>query len=117
MTTCHCHLRPLFILTCRSLARPQFPPNVDPSPELQDLLGRILTSDPAKRITIAEIFEHPWFRKDLPPGVREMNANMRSHSSGYQTEDEIIRLLREAESLPLQSLDGQIDDALDVGVN
>jgi serine/threonine-protein kinase SRK2 len=91
---------------------PQFPPNVDPSPELQDLLDRILTRDPARRITIAEIFEHPWFCKDLPPGVREMNTNMRNHSSGFQTEEEIIGLLREAENLPLRSLDGQIDDAL-----
>lgn len=49
---------------------------------------------------------------DLPPGVREMNTNMRNHSSGFQTEEEIIGLLREAENLPLRSLDGQIDDAL-----
>ena len=41
-----------------------------------------------------------------------MNTNMRNHSSGFQTEEEIIGLLREAENLPLRSLDGQIDDAL-----
>ncbi len=99
-------------LTDRLSTRRQFPPSVNPSPELQDLMGRILTRDPAARITLAEIYEHPWFCKDLPPGVQQMNANMRSHVSGYQTEEEIIRLLRDAESLPIQSLDGQIDDAL-----
>ena len=83
-----------------------------PSPELQDLLDKMLTSDPEKRITIAEIYDHPWFCIDLPPGVREMNANMHTPSSGYQTEEEIIKLLREAEILPRRSIDGQIDDAL-----
>ena len=94
----------------------KFPSNVVPSPDLQDLLNKLLTSDPAKRITIAGIFEHPWFCKDLPPGVREMNANMRIPTSGYQTEEEILGLLHEAETLPGQrsrkSLDSQIEDAL-----
>lgn len=31
------------------------------SPEAQDLINRILTTDPDKRITIAQIKLHPWF--------------------------------------------------------
>jgi serine/threonine protein kinase len=33
---------------------------------LKDLLKKLLTVDPAKRISIDEIFEHPWLDKDLP---------------------------------------------------
>ena len=31
------------------------------SPEAHDLIVRILTTDPEKRITIAQIKQHPWF--------------------------------------------------------
>jgi len=31
------------------------------SPEAQDLINRILTTDPEKRITISQIKLHPWF--------------------------------------------------------
>ena len=31
------------------------------SPEASDLINRILTTDPDKRITISEIKQHPWF--------------------------------------------------------
>ena len=30
------------------------------SPECQHLLSRMLTPDPAKRITVAEMMQHPW---------------------------------------------------------
>lgn len=33
------------------------------SPEAQDLLGRIINKDPEKRISIAQIYEHIWFKK------------------------------------------------------
>ena len=45
-----------------------------------------------------------------------MNSNMSIPTSGYQTEEEILAILREAETLPgaasRQSLDRQIDDAM-----
>ena len=41
-------------------------------------------ADPAKRITIHEIQDHPWYMKDLPPGVKEMNDNMRMPPGGSQ---------------------------------
>lgn len=41
-------------------------------------------ADPAKRITIHEIQDHPWYMKDLPPGVKEMNDNMRIPPQGSQ---------------------------------
>jgi serine/threonine protein kinase len=58
------------------------PPSVPPGP--RDLIHRMLVLDPAKRITIAEIRQHPWFRsngRELPsptvpalPDVRHAHA-------------------------------------------
>ncbi|EAY04354.1 CAMK family protein kinase [Trichomonas vaginalis G3] len=42
-------------------SQPQYSPNA--SLEVQDLLSKLLEKDPAKRITIPEIYEHPWFKK------------------------------------------------------
>lgn len=52
-------------------SQPQFSPNA--SPEVQDLLSRLLEKDPAKRITIPEIYEHPWFKKY--PDAEHMRCN------------------------------------------
>ena len=40
------------------------------SPQVVDLLGKMLKGDPAKRITIKELSNDPWFRKDFPESVR-----------------------------------------------
>lgn len=45
------------------------------SPEAQDLVSRVLTTDPDKRISIAQIKQHPWFnlqKQTLPkvPGTQ-----------------------------------------------
>ena len=45
-------------------------PGVDPSlisPECHDLLRRIFTLDPNRRITIAEVKEHAWYKQALEP--------------------------------------------------
>ena len=44
-----------------------YPNSIDISPELRDLLEKLLRKDPAKRITIAEIREHPWVLKTARP--------------------------------------------------
>lgn len=36
------------------------------SPEARELISSMLVVDPVKRITMSEIREHPWFRKNLP---------------------------------------------------
>jgi serine/threonine-protein kinase SRK2 len=51
------------------------------TPECQDLLSKILAGDPAQRITLAEVQRHPWFAKELPPGVAEMNDRLLSDPS------------------------------------
>lgn len=46
------------------------------SPDLCNLLTRLLEKDPAKRITIAEIREHPWV-KSSSDALPSVEANCR----------------------------------------
>ncbi len=62
----------------------EFPPHVKVSKECRDLLHKILVPDPAKRITVHEIQNHVWYKKDLPPGVAEMNDNLPPPGAGLQ---------------------------------
>ena len=41
--------------------------SVDISPELRDLLTKLLQKDPTQRITIADIRQHPWVLKTARP--------------------------------------------------
>lgn len=43
------------------------PKPLAPSPEAADLLLKLLTADPKKRIRVEEILEHPWYNRPLPP--------------------------------------------------
>lgn len=52
-----------------------FPSFVEISAECKDLLAQILVKDPEKRITLKQIYRHPWFQIGLPPGVETMNEN------------------------------------------
>ncbi|KAK9828792.1 hypothetical protein WJX72_002102 [[Myrmecia] bisecta] len=87
------------------------------SAECQDLLSHILVADPAKRYTIEQIQQHPWYRVDLPPGVIHMNEQcllLKDHTAGYQTPEEIARVVREA--IGLQGVDEEdeyIDEIID----
>jgi serine/threonine protein kinase len=49
---------------------PSMPPVSD---DAKDLMRRIMVSDPAQRLTIAQIQAHPWFQQDLPKGSLEYN--------------------------------------------
>ena len=88
----------------------QFPPHVRASSDLRDLLSKILVPDPSKRITIAEIQSHPWYLKDLPPGVAEMNDNLPTvPGPGVQSAEEIAAVVREAQAPP-EAAAGWADD-------
>ncbi len=41
-------------------------------------------ADPQKRITIEQIYRHPWYTKNLPPGVLEMNNQPQPAPEGIQ---------------------------------
>lgn len=75
----------------------EFPSGMKLSSELKDIMSKLLIPDPAKRITIAGILEHPWFNKDLPPGVKQMNDNLRIPATGSQTEEEVRMVVKEAQ--------------------
>jgi len=47
-----------------------FPPHV--SPECKQLISAMLAVDPLKRITVAEIREHPWVKQNLPPQLKKI---------------------------------------------
>ena len=62
----------------------EFPPHVKASKDCQDMLARILVRDPAERLTVLQIQDDAWYRKDLPPGAAEMNDNLPTPGSGLQ---------------------------------
>ena len=54
------------------------------SPAGLDLLGKLLTYDPAKRVTAAEALEDPWFREvPLPKAKAFMPTFPSMHDAGY----------------------------------
>lgn len=53
-------------IACHPVRLPQSPADPDClSPDGQGLLLRLLEADPKQRITMAEIWDHPWFRNVL----------------------------------------------------
>lgn len=55
------------------ILRVEYFPPANVSPECEDLFSRIFVADPTKRIKIHELMAHPWFLKNLPRGVLQMN--------------------------------------------
>eukprot|EP01026_Neomeris_dumetosa_P058178 TRINITY_DN5397_c0_g1_i4.p1 TRINITY_DN5397_c0_g1~~TRINITY_DN5397_c0_g1_i4.p1 ORF type:complete len:392 (-),score=44.34 TRINITY_DN5397_c0_g1_i4:221-1396(-) len=64
-------------LLFRAILRGQFDIPQNFSPELKDLLKRMICVDPSSRITIAEMREHPWVKIDYdPPFVEALSATV-----------------------------------------
>lgn len=88
------------------------------SPECKDLLSKVLVGNPKRRYTVQQIQKHPWFLKDLPPGVIQMNAEclkLQHHSSGSQTDSEIHSIVMQAigtRTLNFEDDDDYIDDIM-----
>lgn len=81
-----------------------YPPVSHISEECRDLLERILTPSPLKRITVAGIMAHPWFLHDLPPGTLDVNTQLQNtdtekYSSCRQTSKEILEVVRTCNQL------------------
>jgi serine/threonine protein kinase len=51
--------------------------HVQVSDECKDLLRKVLMADPAQRLTIQGIMQHPWFLQDLPVGALEVNSRLK----------------------------------------
>ncbi|PWZ44642.1 Serine/threonine-protein kinase SAPK10 [Zea mays] len=54
------------------------------SPECQNLVSRIFVADPATRITIPEIGNHPWFLKNLPADLMDDNTMSKQYKEPEQ---------------------------------
>uniref|UniRef100_A0A7S0RGD7 Protein kinase domain-containing protein n=1 Tax=Pyramimonas obovata TaxID=1411642 RepID=A0A7S0RGD7_9CHLO len=67
------------------------PPNIDQS--AVNLLRGMLTTDPEKRLTIAEIVQSPWFRQNLPNGF-SLNAQPADPNWVQQTPAEVAAILK-----------------------
>uniref|UniRef100_A0A0C9S1D6 non-specific serine/threonine protein kinase n=1 Tax=Wollemia nobilis TaxID=56998 RepID=A0A0C9S1D6_9CONI len=69
------------------------------SAQCRHLLSRIFVANPAKRITIPEIRNHPWFLKELPRELSEGAEAGHEHDDPehpLQSEEEVMRILAEA---------------------
>ncbi|KAJ0040046.1 hypothetical protein Pint_28116 [Pistacia integerrima] len=78
------------------------PDVVQISQECRDLISRIFVADPATRITIPEIRNHPWFLKNLPADLvdeKTMGSHYEEPDQPMQSIDVIMQIIAEA-SIP-----------------
>jgi hypothetical protein len=40
-----------------------------------------------------QIYDHPWYNKNLPPGVKEMNDHPQPLPAGLQSQEEIQKIV------------------------
>jgi serine/threonine-protein kinase SRK2 len=68
------------------------------SPECKNLLRRLLTADPEKRVTIPDLLQHPWYQTSLPPGAANMNYNLLQSlvPAGLQSVEQIEETVQQA---------------------
>ncbi len=92
---------------------PVFPKDVPTSPELKDLILKLLEKDPKKRITLKEVLDHPWMKiidASTPrlTQIRHKDVNMESRSaiSDEEVSNAIIVI---DNTIPMD--DAVIDDA------
>eukprot|EP00270_Netrium_digitus_P011437 TRINITY_DN363_c0_g1_i1.p1 TRINITY_DN363_c0_g1~~TRINITY_DN363_c0_g1_i1.p1 ORF type:complete len:337 (+),score=67.11 TRINITY_DN363_c0_g1_i1:294-1304(+) len=74
------------------------PPYVRLTPECKHLLSRIFTANPTKRITMAEIRKHDWFKRNLPADLLHDSDPSCYDDPNHppQSIEEIMRILQEA---------------------
>lgn len=46
-----------------------YPSSPSPSPEAKDFISRLLMKDPAARMKLSEVANHPWIRANADPKV------------------------------------------------
>ena len=46
------------------------------SAEVRDLIHRLLRPNPAERMTMQQLFDHPWFQQDLADGALQLNDTL-----------------------------------------
>eukprot|EP00887_Chlorella_sp_A99_P008023 scaffold12.g8023.t1 len=90
-----------------------FPPGLHLSPEIKDLIARMLARDPAQRIPISDMAAHPWFAGSMLPQALAFNDSTVAESLANQPSEaklaEVGLLVGEARRLPPGS-GGEDDD-------
>ncbi|KAJ3677886.1 hypothetical protein LUZ60_001689 [Juncus effusus] len=88
----------------------KIPDFVHISQDCKQLISRIFSANPSKRITIREIKSHPWFMKNLPRELTETAQTVyyrRGENSAptfsLQSIEEIMRIVEEGRTKPKES--------------
>ncbi|XP_039690494.1 serine/threonine-protein kinase SAPK3 [Medicago truncatula] len=87
------------------------PDYVHISADCRELISRIFVANPAKRITISEIRQHPWFGKNMPREIVEAqrkgyNDIQIDQLPSQQSVEEIMRVVGEARKPGLEDNGG-----------
>ena len=79
-------------------AQHSIPDYVRVTPDCRNLLSRIFVANPSKRITIPEIKKHPWFLKNLPKELMDVEHARFEEASEQlqQSVEEIMKMIQEA---------------------
>ncbi|NP_001305523.1 serine/threonine-protein kinase SAPK3-like [Solanum tuberosum] len=79
-------------------AQHSIPDYVRITPDCKNLLSRIFVANPSKRITIPETKKHPWFLKNLPKELMDVEHAKFEESSEQlqQSVEEIMKMIQEA---------------------
>ena len=86
------------------------------SPELRELLARMLVRNPEGRMRLEEILEHPWVKRDMPAGLLQLNT--RVDPTAAPMSEEALRVLIGEAQQSLRPLDVEnIDDLADEILN
>ena len=83
-----------------------FPASLHISRECADLVARIFCANPSQRITLAQLKQHPWFLKNLPPELADDGAAAAlARRPPVQSVEEVRRLIQEARSKTAEAAD------------
>ncbi|XP_038706824.1 serine/threonine-protein kinase SRK2I-like [Tripterygium wilfordii] len=95
------------------------PDGIQISEECRQLISRIFVADPAARITMPEIKNHPWFLRNLPADLMDenmMSNNFQEPDQPMQSDDLVMQIVAEA-TIPaagIHTLDHYLTDNLDM---
>lgn len=98
-------------------ARYSIPDYIHIPPDCQDLISRIFVANPASRITIPELKNHPWFLKNLPAGIMDgatVSNQYEEPDQPMQNMNEIMQILAEATIPPDGGTNQFLSDSLDL---
>ncbi|KAK9810565.1 hypothetical protein WJX73_001103 [Symbiochloris irregularis] len=92
----------------------EFPARTPVSDQCKDLLRRILVADPAQRLQIPQLQQHPWYKQDLPPGLESFNdqclRQQQRTLNGPSNIEKVREIVREAKRSGRPSNSSFLDD-------